>query len=201
MASGIMKMKRPTQRDETDRTARPWRWLLVASAIIALLMLFFVIGFAAPKSSQQMRPQTVSVVTATARQGDLNVHINGLGSVLPLQTVTVKSRVDGQIMKIHFQEGQTVNAGFLLAEIDPRAYDAQLKQAEGQLLRDQSLLDKARIDLKRYRVLTEQDSIARQQLDTQEALVRQYEGTVKIDQGTADNARLQLVYCRITSPI
>jgi membrane fusion protein, multidrug efflux system len=200
MAAALMKQAGSSSRDRNDCAARAPKWLLTASLVIALTTIFST-GSAKPKSSGQMRPQTTSVVTATARQGDLNVTINGLGSVLPLQTVTVKSRVDGQIMKIHFQEGQAVNAGFLLAEIDPRPYAAQLKQAEGQLLRDQALLDNARLDLKRYKVLTEQDSIARQQLDTQEALVRQYEGTVKIDQGTADNARLQLAYCRITSPI
>ena len=200
MAAALMKQTGSSTRARNGFAARVPQWLLSVSLVIALSTIFST-GSAKPKSSGQMRPQNISVVTATARQGDLNVYINGLGSVLPLQTVTVKSRVDGQIMKIHFQEGQSVNAGFLLAEIDPRPYDAQLKQAEGQLLRDQALLDNARLDLKRYRVLTEQDSIARQQLDTQEALVRQYEGTVKIDQGTVDNARLQLAYCRITSPI
>ena len=96
-----------------------------------------------------------------SQTGDLNVYTNALGSILPLQAVTVKSHLDGQIMKIHFQKGQTVNAGFLLAEIDPGPYDAQLKKANGQLLRDQALLENARLDLKRYKVLTEQDSIAR----------------------------------------
>jgi multidrug efflux system membrane fusion protein len=95
-------------------------------------------------------------------------------------------------MKVHFQEGQTVGVGSLLAEIDPRPFEVQLQQAEGQFLRDQALLDNARLDHKRYKVLIEQDSIARQQLDTQEALVRQYEGTVKIDQGTVENAKLPL---------
>ena len=200
MADGLIKKTVLSPKDRNNYATRIPKWLLTVSFVIALTTIFST-GFAKPKPSGQMRPQTISVVTATTRQGDLNVYINGLGSVLPLQTVAVKSRVDGQIIKIHFQEGQAVNAGFLLAEIDPRPYDAQLKQAEGQLLRDQALLDNARLDLKRYKVLTEQDSIARQQLDTQEALVRQYEGTVKIDQGTADNARLQLAYCRISSPI
>ncbi len=196
-----MKKRKPFQGNETDRATRPWKWLLAASVVIALLMLYFAAGFAESKAPKQMRPQSTSVVTAAAKQGDLNIYITGLGSVLPLNTITVKSRVDGQLMKVHFQEGQTVNADSLLAEIDPRPYDAQLKQAEGQLLRDQALLDNARVDLKRYKMLTEQDSIAKQQLDTQEALVRQYEGTVKIDQGTVENAKLQLNYCRITSPI
>ena len=105
MAAGIMKKSKPSQVDKSDRTARPWKWLLVASVVIALLMLFFSIGFSEPKSSKKMRPQTVLVVTVTARQGDLNVYINALGSILPLQTVRVKSRIDGQIMKMHFQEG------------------------------------------------------------------------------------------------
>ncbi len=141
------------------------------------------------------------VVAIPARKGRINVYLDGLGTVTPLRTVTVKSRVDGQLARVHFREGEMVERGQLLAEIDPRPFQVQLSQAEGQLARDRALLANARLDVERYRTLLAQDSIAKQQVDAQEALVRQYEGVVQTDQAQVDTARLQLSYARVTAPI
>ena len=141
------------------------------------------------------------VVATAATQGDVDVIVNGLGTVTPLRTVAVKTRVDGELVRVLFEEGQLVKEGQLLAEIDPRPFQVQLTQAQGQLARDRALLENAKLDLERYNTLFQQDSIAKQQVDTQVSLVRQYEGAIRTDVGQVENARLQLAYARITAPV
>lgn len=141
------------------------------------------------------------VVAAVAKTDDVNVYLNGLGTVTPLATVPVKARVDGEIVKINFKEGQMVKKGDVLIEIDPRPFQAALLQAEGQLMHDKALLTNAKMDLDRYRTLLKEESIASQQVDTQSALVQQYEGTVKVDQGQSDVAKLNVTYSRVPAPI
>ena len=145
--------------------------------------------------------RAMPVSAGTVEQRDLRVIQPAIGTITALNTAVVRARVEGELRAIHFTEGQQVKAGQLLAEIDPRAYEVQLAQAEGQLARDQAQLANAQIDLARYRDLAARDSIARQQVDTQEALVKQLSGTIRINQAAVDNARLQLSYTRVTAPI
>jgi membrane fusion protein, multidrug efflux system len=189
------------------RYSRKRFWIGLAVVILAGVGIYLL---GAPSRGADSRPSRqgqnpaargVPVVTAAAETGDMQVYLTALGTVTPLNMVTVKSRVDGQLMRVLFSEGQFVKAGDLLAEIDPRPFQVQLEQAEGQMNHDQALLKNAQLDLERYQVLFQQDSIAKQQLDTQEALVRQYQAQLKVDQGQIDSARLQLTYCRITAPI
>lgn len=183
-------------------TQKSRRLLIIAVAVLAtLLVIWGIVWIVAKNRGTPQRSTMVAVGVSTVQQGDAPLQLNALGTVNSTYTAVVRSRVDGQLMKIHFTEGQIVKEGQLLAELDPRPYKAALLQAEGQLMRDTALLQNAKIDLQRYRQLLEQNSIAKQQVDTQAALVRQYEGTVRLDQGAVDNAKLQLAYSRITAPI
>jgi multidrug efflux system membrane fusion protein len=182
---------------------RRWPWLLALVVVAAYVLraIWAARGPAVTEGSTKPGGAGVPVTVATARQGDLPVYLTGLGSVTAFNTVTVRSRVDGQLVDVAFREGQFVHAGDLLAQIDPRPFEAQLVQAEGQMARDTAQLKDARLDLVRYRDLVARQLIAKQQYDTQAALVAQYEGAVKVDQGLIDNAKLQLTYSRITAPI
>ncbi len=197
-------MKLGENKEETKGKFRWQKWMAIVLLIAVAAYLIKLIS-AQPeedyKKSGKFTDPEIAVAAVAATQGDFPVYLTGLGTVTALRTVTVRSRVDGELIRVAFKEGQMVHAGDLLAEIDPRAFQVQLMQAEGQLLRDEALLKNAEIDLVRYKTLLEQDSIAAQQTITQESLVKQYKGTIAIDRGLLANAKLQLSYARITAPI
>jgi multidrug efflux system membrane fusion protein len=187
---------------------RVWLWLLVLLLLILAVVLYFlwpkIFGTSGSKSGKGGKaggaPAT-NVVATRARRGNIGVYFTGLGSVTPIYTVTVQTRVDGELMKVDYKEGDIVHKDDLLAEIDPRPYQAALTQAEGALIRDQALLANARIDLVRYQTLIKTRAIPEQTLATQEALVKQDEGTVKTDEGAVASAEVNLVYTKIPAPI
>ena len=188
---------------------RLWPWGLAAIVLAAAIAAGWNIWGNAPSPASTPAPggridpstRALPVIAATAKKGSIDVYLNALGTVTPRNVVTVKPRVDGQLMRVAFREGQIVKAGELLAEIDPRPFAVQLTQAVGQMAKDQALLKNAQLDLERYQMLLTQDSISKQQVDTQLALVRQYQGAVQSDQGAVDSATLQLAYARVTAPI
>ena len=195
--------------------SRWWLWIVIL-AVVAIGIWYYrgvrstseAGGKAAPGATSSGKGKgaggagmTVPVVIATAQKGNLPVYLIGLGSVTAYNTVTVRSRVDGQIVKVNFTEGQFVHAGDALIEIDPRPYQVQLEQAEGQLAKDQAQLHDVQVDFERYTLLYNEGVIPKQQVDTQQAQVGQFQGAIKADQATIDNAKLQLVYARITAPI
>ncbi len=187
---------------------RLWRNSPARIIFIALVIILFIAGiFSSGSSSSGFSsgdgtvPRTVPVVVAPVQRGQLTLYLFGLGAVTPLNTVEIRSRVDGQLMQIAFKEGQMVKAGDLLAQIDPQPFEVELKLAQGQLVRDQALLHKAQVDLARYKKLLKQDSISPQLVDTKESLVREYQAAVEADKGAVTSAKLKLTYARITSPI
>lgn len=177
------------------------RWLLCALLALFAVGAWSLFGIGGGKRGHgEMGDHPIPVGTISAKRGNMNIFLNGLGTATPANMVLVKSQVNGQLLRVHFTEGQMVKAGDLLAEIDPRPFQVQLTQAQGQLAHDEALLKNAEIDLERYRTLWSQDSIAKQQVDAQEALVRQYQGTVEADRGQVDSAKLQLIYSKVTAP-
>ena len=188
----------PHRKPSTLKKVLTW---VIALAILGGLGYWANVALNKPVAQARppMAPTPVSV--APAKSGDIPLYLNGLGAVTPYNTVTVRTRIDGQLMSINFKEGQEVQKGQLLAQIDPRPYEVQLEQAEGNLARDEALLRNAKLDLERYQLLLKQDAIPQQQLSTQVATVGQFEGTVKSDQGAIDAAKLQITYTRIIAPI
>jgi len=198
------KSPKPSPELPAEKRSHWWIWVILAAVILGAAYWMYhqheaTLQAAQAKAAQQNR--SVPVATATVAKGDIGVYQEGIGLVTPLATVTVTSRVQGQIEEIHYREGQMVRKGDPLIDIDPRPYQAQLSQAEGQLAHDEALLAQARIDLDRYQAAFSRNAIAQQQVYDQEQAVKQYEGTVKNDQGLVDNAKVNLVYCHITSPI
>ena len=208
----------PFERDP----ARPRRTGSKRAALIVVIVAIFIAAggyWLAQNSSQQQTPGgrggrgagpggaggpgglAMPVGVANVTNGDIDITLNALGTVTPLRNVTVSAQIAGNLLNVNFKEGQMVKQGDLLAEIDPRPYQAQLTQMEGTLARDEALLANSRIDLDRYTTLFSQDSIAKQQLDSQKSLVHQYEGTVKSDQGQVDNAKVNLSYTKINAPV
>ncbi len=190
---------------------RRWLWL-VALALVAAGAYSFRSKRPGPASAAATASSpgagkfgrgamTIPVVAAKAQKGDIGVYFTGLGAVTPIYTVTVRSRVDGQLMKVLYKEGDYVREGDLLVEIDPRPFQVQQMEAEGQLAKDQAALDNARLDLTRYQTLVTHEAIPEQQLATQKATVAQLEGAIKTDQAAIASAKLNLVYCHISAPI
>ncbi|HIQ52189.1 MAG TPA: efflux RND transporter periplasmic adaptor subunit [Pseudomonas pachastrellae] len=181
------------------------KWLLLLAAIVAALVFawYQFSGSAAPAPmSHRMAFGAPAVVRVEpAQRSELDVQIKSIGAVTPLNTVIVQSRVNGVLERVVFEEGSAVEQGDLLAEVDPLPYKAQLEQAEGQLQQSRATLENARADLALYETLWEQDSIARQQLSDQRAMVNELLGTVRANQAAVDDARLQLSWTRITAPL
>lgn len=203
----------PTEPPSTRRRKGIWIWLVILAVLAGAVYYYWsqkkssTPPPAGTDASAGRRPGgrgaqgPIPVVAVKAQKGNIAVYFNGLGAVTPLATVVVKSRVDGQLMALHYKEGDLVHQGDLLAEIDPRPFQAVLTQYEGQLLRDQAMLANAKVDQTRYETLLQQNAIPEQQLATQKATVSQVEGTVKTDEGLIEAVKVNLAYTKIAAPI
>ncbi len=197
-----------TRSADTAHSRRRWLWLSL-SALLLLGVSAYLLWPKAPlvtagggaSKGAGTGQVPVPVVAALSRKGDIGAYYSGLGAVTPLATVTIRSRVDGQLVSVCYREGEIVHKGDLLVEIDDRPYQAALTQAEGQLIRDQAALENAKIDLARYQELLPLKAVPEQQLATQQTTVHQSEGVVKLDEGQIESAKVNLAYCKITAPV
>lgn len=182
---------------------RKWLWWLGGAALILLLIAVLHPFGVTPsaQTSHNQGPQAAAITAEQTRTGDMNIYIEALGTVTPLNTVTVYSQITGRVMAVHYREGQMVHEGDPLIDVDPRPYEATLEQAQGTLDRDRGVLAEARIDLERYQAAYAKNAIARQQLEDQQQVVVQDEGAVKTDEGTVSYDQTQLSYCHIVAPI
>ena len=203
---GLYSEKRPDESgvSRPKSGTKPWvKWFILP---VLVLIAFFAYryysnGQKAAELSKKDAKRPATVTAVAAKISSINIYLNALGTVTPRNNVIIRTHLDGQLMRVLFNEGQYVKEGELLAEIDPRPYQVQLAQAQGQLAKDQALLKNAQLDLERYKTLLAQDSAPEQQVATQNSLVNQYLGTIQADQSQIDNAKLQLTYTRITAPI
>ena len=198
------KPVRDTALPELTPKRHAWVWIAVL-LVFALVFWWVWHQKTAPASTGGGRGAapggTVTATTATATKGDIGVYLSAIGTVVPVYTDSIVSQVTGYVASVNFREGQLVNKGALLVEIDPRPFQATLKIAEGTLERDTHLLEQAQMDLERYQQALARNAIAKQVVDDQLKLVQQTQGTVKLDQGTVDYDRVQLDFCHIASPI
>ncbi|HTW63907.1 MAG TPA: efflux RND transporter periplasmic adaptor subunit [Bryobacteraceae bacterium] len=193
-------------RPPEGRRPRRGRWPWIAAAGLAILAIYLLYHFrsaaksnAAAKASQQQ--EAAAITAAESTTGNMNIYVDALGTVTPIDTITLYSQITGQVIGVHYQQGQIVNQGDPLIDIDPRPYQSTLTQAEGNLEHDQGVLAEAVMDLNRYQAAFERNAIARQQYEDQQQAVVQDQGTVKADQGTVAYDKVQLSYCHIVSPI
>ena len=184
-------------------------WRFVGTCLLLLLIVAGIVWWTKHQQANAPEPAgrrgrnaaPMSIVPETVGKGDINININALGTVTSLATVTIRSQISGYLQKIVFKEGDEVKKGDLIAEIDSRPYEATLAQANGNLARDQALLKGAQVDLARYQGLAAQNAVPRQTLDTQIALVAQYQGTIEADAAAVKSAQVNLQYCHILSPL
>jgi membrane fusion protein, multidrug efflux system len=204
-STGTAPPPKPKQT-ETPRAHRSYRWIwIVVILVLAIGGLTYYrkqqAAAQAAKAKAAAANRSVPITTATVRQGPIGIYINALGTVTPVYTATITTRVDGQIVSVNYREGQMVHKGDVLIQIDPRPYQAALTQAQGTLAHDEALLGESRIDLDRYQLAFNRNAIAKQQLDDQTQTVKQNEGSVKNDQGTVAVATTNLDYATIKAPI